>query len=54
MFPTKFQVHWPFGSGGEAKLVFQDVGHLAFPIGTTFAIFELLVTLMLPNIFHVN
>ena len=23
MLPTKFQVNWPFGSGGEAKKVFS-------------------------------
>ena len=37
MFPTKFQVNWPFSSGEEAKIDFKDGchgGHLVFPIGT--------------------
>ena len=39
MRPTKFQVSWPFGSGEEAKLDFQDDGHgghLGFSIGTIY------------------
>ena len=38
MLPTKFQVNWPFSSGEEAKIDFQDGGHLGFLIGTIFAI----------------
>ena len=54
MLPTKFQVNWPFSSRGEAKIDFQDGYHdLGFPIRTILAIFDLLVTLMLP-IFPVN
>ena len=44
MLPTKFRVNWPFGSGEEANIDFQDDrhgGHLEFPIGTIFrAIFD--------------
>ena len=57
MLPTKFRVNWPFGSGEEAKLDFQDGfhgGHLGFPIGTILAIFDLQVTPMLPTKFQVN
>ena len=36
MLPTKFQVNWPFGSGGGAKNRFSRwppwCGHLGFPI----------------------
>ena len=32
----------------------SNVGHLGFPIGTILAIFDLLVTLMLPTKFQVN
>ena len=38
MLPVKFRVHWPFGSGEEAKNRYQDGhhgGHLGFPIGTS-------------------
>ena len=34
MLPTKFRVSWPFGSGEEAKIDFQDGrhgDHLGFP-----------------------
>ena len=44
MLPSKFGVNWPFGSGEEAKIDFQDGGHgghLGFPIGTILAIFDL-------------
>ena len=47
MLPSKFGVNWPFGSGKEAKIDFQDGchgGHLGFPIGTILAIFDLHVT----------
>ena len=27
MLPTKLQVIWPFGSGEEPKIDFQDDGH---------------------------
>ena len=27
MLPTKFVVNWPFSSGEEAKIDFQDGGH---------------------------
>ena len=36
--------NWPFGSGEEAKIDFQDGGHgghLGFPIGSILAIFDL-------------
>ena len=57
MLPTKFQVNWPFSSGEEAKLDFQDDshgGHLGFLIGTIFALYDLQVTPMLPTKFQVN
>ena len=56
MLPTKFRVHWPFGSG-EAKNRFQDGGHgghLGFLIELILAIFDILVTLMLSTKFKVN
>ena len=37
MLPTKFQDNWPFGSGEEAKMDFQDGGHLGLLIKTTAA-----------------
>ena len=43
MFPTKFRVNWPFGSGEGAKN--------RFLIGTILAIFDLQVTPMLPTKF---
>ena len=54
MLPTKFRVNWPFGSGEEAKIDFQDGGHFGFPIRMILAIFDLQVTLMLPIKFRVN
>ena len=54
MLPSKFGVNWPFGSEEEAKIDFQDGGHLGFPIGTILAIFDLQVTLMLPTKYRVN
>ena len=57
MVPSKFGVNWPFGSGEEAKIDFQDGGHgghLGFPNGTILAIFDLQVTLMLPTKYQVN
>ena len=53
LLPSKFGVNWPFGSE-EAKIDFQDGGHLGFPIGTILAIFDLQVTLMLPTKYRVN
>ena len=53
MLPTKFGVNWPFDSGEEAKIDFQDGGHRGFPIGTILAIFDQ-VTPMLPTKFRVN
>ena len=57
MLPTKFQVNWPFGSGEEAKIDFQDGshgGHLGFPIRMILAIFYLQGTQMLPTKFQVH
>ena len=54
MLPSKFGVNWPFGSGGEAKIDFQDGGHLGFPTSTILAIFDHQVTQMLPSKFGVN
>ena len=57
MLPTKFGVNWPFGSGEEEKIDFQDGshgGHLGVLIGTILATFDLRVTLMLPTKFRVN
>ena len=57
MLPSKFGVNWPFGSGEEAKIDFQDGnhgGHLGFPMGTILAIFDLQVTPMLPTKYQVN
>ena len=38
----------------KRKIDFQDGGHLGFPIGMIWAIFDLQVTLMLPTKFQVN
>ena len=38
----------------KRKLVFQDGGHLGFPIGMILAIFVLQVTPMLPTKYQVN
>ena len=38
----------------KGKIDFQDSSQLGFPIGTIFAIFDLLVTLMLPTKARVN
>ena len=57
MLPTKFLVNWPFGSGEEAKIDFQDGCHGAHPgftISMILAIFDLQVTTMLPTKFGVN
>ena len=56
MLPTKFQVNWPFGSGGRQKRFSRwlPFSHLGFPIGLILAIFDLQVTLMLPAKFQVN
>ena len=57
MLPSKFDVSWPFGSGEEAKIDFQDGGHgghHGFPIGTILDIFDLQVTPMLPSKYRVN
>ena len=54
MLPSKFGVSWPFGSGEEVKIDFQDGGHLGFPIGTILAIFDLQVPRMLPTKYRVN
>ena len=57
MLPTQFQVNWPFGSGEEAKIDFQDgghSGHLGFPIGMILAFSDLQVTLMLSTKPQVN
>ena len=55
MFPTKFQVNWPFDSGEDTKNRFSsNSGHLAFPIRIILAIFDLQVTPMIPTKFQVN
>ena len=54
MLPTKFGVNWPFGSGEEVKIDFQDGGILGILIGTILVIFVLQVTLMLPTKYRVN
>ena len=57
MLPSKFVVNWPFGSGEERKIYFQDGGHgghLGFPISTILAIFDLQVTPMPRSKFGVN
>ena len=48
MLPTKFQVNWPFGSGDEAKIDFQDLG---FPKETILAILDLPLTPILHTSF---
>ena len=56
MLPSKLGVNWPFGSGEEGKIDFQDGGHgghLGFPTGKILAIFDLQVTLMVPSKFGV-
>ena len=42
--PTKFQVNWPFGSGGKVPNRFLRWPHLEFRIGMILAIFDLQVT----------
>ena len=54
MLPTKFRVYWPFRSGEEAKIDFQDGHHLGFPIGMILAIFDVQDTRMLPTKFRVH
>ena len=57
MILIKFQVNWPFGSGEEMKIDFQDSrhgGHLGFTIGTILAIFDLPITPVLPTKFQVH
>ena len=57
MLPTKFRVNWPFGSGKEAKIDFQDGhrgGHLGFSTGTILAVFVLQISTMLPAKFQAN
>ena len=54
MLPIKFPVNWPFISGEEAKIDFQDGHHLGFLIGKSLAIFDLQVTPMLPTNFRVS
>ena len=52
MLPTKFQVNWPFDSGEEAKIDFQDGchdGHLVF-----LSNFLSTSHLILPTNFQVN
>ena len=49
MLPTKIQVNLPFGSGAEAKNIFQGGGHLGFRIRTILTIFDLHFILMLPT-----
>ena len=50
MRPTKFQVHWPFSSGEEAKIDLQHGGS----DGSILAIFYLQVTQMFLTRFQVN
>ena len=57
MLPTKFQVNWPFRSGENREIDFQDGshgGHLGSPITAILAIADLQVTLMLHTKFQVN
>ena len=54
MLPTKFQINWSFGSREEAKIDFQDGGHLVFPIGTILAIFDNQVDPMFPTKFQIH
>ena len=52
MSPTKFGVNWPSVQEKMLNTDFQDGGHgghLGFLIRTILAIFDLQVTLMLPN-----
>ena len=52
MLHTKFKINWPFGSGEEGKIDFQEGGHgghLGFPIGTILALFDLQVIPMLTS-----
>ena len=54
MLPSKFGVNWPFGSGEEVKIDFQDGCHLGSPIGMILAISDLQVILILLGKFGVN
>ena len=53
ILPIKFRVNWPFGSGEEGKIDFQD-GHLRLPIETILALFDLQAILILLAKFQVN
>ena len=50
---NKFQVNWPFGSGKEAKMDFQD-GRRWISDRNDFSYFDLKVTAMLPTKLQVN
>ena len=55
MLPTKFQIHWPYGSGKEAKDIFsrwQPCSHHRFPIGIILAFVYLQITLKLSTKFQ--
>ena len=57
VLPTKFRANWPFGSGKEAKIEFQNGrrgSHLGFPIDRILNNFDLQVTPMLIVKFQVN
>ena len=57
ILPNKFWVNWPFRSGEEVQIYFQDGsggGHPGFWIRTFLAIFYLQVTPILPTKFLVN
>ena len=45
---------WPYSSGEETKIHFQDGRHLGFPIGKILAVFDPQVTPMLPTKFQVS
>ena len=49
---TKFRVNWPFGSGEEVKIDFQDAGNLGFPIERILATFDQQVVHILPTKFQ--
>ena len=54
MFPTKFQVKWPFGSGEESKNIFSRWRPSWILDRNYFGFFYLQVTLMFSTKFLVN
>ena len=57
VLPTKFRVNWPFVSGKETQIHFQDSrhgGYLGFSIRTNLATCDPQVTLIFPTKFRIS